>query len=203
MDTESSPPGWGLCTRWVMLTTVGYAVGFLAGFVLGHLLMGNVMVGVGIGAGTGLVQWLVLRRYLPVPGSWVLISMVGLAVPLGLYAAVSAVTGFPMDLGWPLGVLGWGLAFLLGGAIIGWAQQRVLRSRGGRAPWWIPATALAWAASVLAFAIPPDMSGNLPIPLLLVRNGLMVPAVAGAILGVVTGIALRGVTRPPEAETAA
>ena len=110
----------------MLLTALGYIVGFFAGFVLGYIVLGNVMIGVGIGAVTGIFQWLALRRYIRLSGWWILASVTGLFVGLGLYGIVALVWKVPFDLSRPLGVLGYALAFLLGGLLIGlmWLFRR-------------------------------------------------------------------------------
>jgi hypothetical protein len=187
----------------VTLTIAGYSLGFLAGFAVGHVLLGNVMVGIGIGAGVGFFQWRVLRRVVPESRRWILAGAASLGLSLALYALVSFVSGYPMHLGWPRGVLGWAAAFVVGGVLLGSFEREVLRRRVGRADGWIAASAVGWGLSVLALAIPPDMSGELPVALVLVRNGLLAPAAAGAILGVVTGGALIRLRLLPRAGKAA
>lgn len=186
MRTESSPIGLRFQIRWLLATIVGYAFGDLAGFVLGHLVLGNVAVGVGIGALTGLLQWRVLRRHMPTPRAWIWAGAVGLPIGLGLLAAVSALWGYPFDLGWPHGTLGWALAFTVGGAITGLIQQSALQRRNVRLPGWMWIAAIGWGLSVFPQAIPADMSGNLPVLLLIFRNGLMTPGLAGLVLGSIT-----------------
>jgi hypothetical protein len=56
-------------------------------------------------------------------------------------------------------------------------------------------SALGWCLSVFPLMIPPDMTGELPIPLLILRNGMMSPALGGIVLGVVTGGALVRLSR--------
>lgn len=196
MTSEHAVLGWYFWLRWVLLTVLGYTVGLLVGFGLGHALLGNVMIGVGIGAVTGFLQWLALRRHIQRSGWWVLASVVGLSVSLGLYAVVHNIWGYPFDLGWPLGVLGWALAFLLGGALIGLPQQWILRRRVGLSAWWVPISAAGWALSVLGLSISLDLSENLPdvVDFLYL---ILSPAVAGLILGTVTGGALIWLFRQP------
>ncbi|UCF06623.1 MAG: hypothetical protein JSV33_06245 [bacterium] len=196
MAPEDTVPGWRFWLQWVLVSCVGYAVGCLAGFVLGHLLLGNVMIGIGTGAVTGLLQWLLLRRYIRQSGWWVLASTLGLGVSLGLYGIVHLVWMVPFHMGWPLGILGWGLAYLLGGALVGLPQQRILRRSLARSAWWVPVSAAGWALSVLGTAIQPTDS-HLPTVLIILRNGMAGPAVAGIILGIITGAGLVWLLRQP------
>ena len=194
MAMERSAIGWGFWGRWVLVTAVGYAVGFLLGFVIGHVLWGNIIFGVSVGAGVGFMQWRILRPFVPRSGWWVPASMAGLTLSFGLYAVVRNLwPGIPFDLGWPGGVLGWGLTLVLGGILLGMPQQSILRRHGGGAAWWVPASAAGWGLSVFGLAIPPDMSGGYAgalAVLLFLRNGLLAPAVAGIILGATTGAGL-------------
>ena len=190
MTDGQSVTGWRFLALWVLLTAVGYAVGFLVGFVLGHLVLGNVSVGIGIGAVTGLMQWLLLRRRIERSTMWILANVIGLTLFLGLYGIAQLLWGIPFDLGWPWGVLGWGTAFLLGGALAGVMQQRILRRRTDRAAGWVVVSAVGWALSVFAFTIPPTGPGTGSTVYVVFRNGLAAPAVAGIILGLVTGIGL-------------
>jgi hypothetical protein len=183
--------------RWVLLTVVGLAVGFLVGFVLGHVLLGNVMIGIGVGAGVGFFQWLLLRRHIQRSAWWIPACVIGLGVPLGLYGIAWLIWKIPFDLGWPMGVLGWAAAFLVGGALTGWLQLGVLRRRVNRPQSWIFYSAVGWCLAVLPLAIRPDMTRDLPIPLLILRNAMMSPAFGGVLLGAITGFALVRLLREP------
>ena len=198
---ERTAIGWRFWVRWVLLTVVGYSVGFLLGFVFGYFLLGNVMIWVVVGAGVGFMQWRTLRRFVQRSGWWVPANMTGLTVSFGLYAiVVNLWEEVPFDLGWPLGVLGHALALVLGGAFAGLLQQRILRRHMGRSVWWMLANAAGWGLSAFGFAIPTDMSGRYPGVLgqvLVILNGMLAPAVAGVILGTVTGGALIWLLRQP------
>ncbi len=187
MDTEAEVMGFGFWWRWVLLTVFGRAVGFLAGFVLGHIVLGNVSIGIGEGAIVGLCQWLFLKRYIPKSGKWILFSLIGLFVPLGLYGAAWLLWRIAFDLGWPMGALGWAGAYLVGGAFMGWMQLSILRRRIADPKPWVLYSAIGWCLSIFPMMIKADMGGDLPIPLLILRNGMMSPAFAGLVLGAITG----------------
>jgi len=198
MTVERTVIGWRFWLQWVLLTILGYSVGSLVGFVLGHFLLGNVMIGTGIGAGVGFMQWLALRGFVHRSGWWVLANIAGLTVCLSLYAVVHTVSGYPFDLGWPLGILGWALAFVVGGTITGVLQQRILRRHMDRSIWWVVASAVGWGLSVFGLAIPGiAMPSRAPFVVLLIRNMILPNAVAGVILGTVTGGALILLLRQP------
>jgi hypothetical protein len=187
--------GFSFWWRWVLLTIFGRAVGFIVGFVLGHIVLGNVSIGIGEGAIVGLCQWLLLKRYIPRSAKWILFSVIGLFVPLGLYGAAWYIWRISMDLSWPMGGLGWAGAYLVGGAFMGWMQLSILRRRVPRPEQWIYYSALGWCLSIVPMMIRADMTGDLPIPLLILRNGMMSPAFAGLVLGAITGWGLMKLQR--------
>jgi len=195
MDTERSAVGWGFWWLWVLFTLLGLAVGFLAGFVLGHIVLGNVSVGIGIGAVVGLFQWFLLRRHIPHSAWWIPAAVIGLTVPLGLYGIAWLIWGIPFDLGWPMGGLGWAVCFLVGGAFMGRLQLLVLRRRVAESRSWVLYSAIGWCASVFPMMIPPDMTSDLPIPLLIMRNAMVSPATGGILLGAITGMGMMRLLR--------
>jgi hypothetical protein len=175
---------WRFWLQWVLLTILGYSVGILLSFVLGSFLLGNIMMGIGVGAGVGFMQWLALRRFVYRSGWWVLANIAGLTVSLCLYAVVIInILGYPFDLGWSSGALGWALAFVLGGALVGFSQHWILRHHVCRSIWWVLVSAVGWALSVLGLAIAADV--------------MLGSAVAGIILGTLTGGALVWLLRQP------
>ena len=91
------------------------------------------------------------------------------------------------------------VALALGGAMIGGLERAALRRHTGAADGWVLACATGWGLSALGMAIPPDMSGEMPLALVLFRNGLLAPAAAGTILGIITGAALLRLLRRPTA----
>ena len=208
MHTEQNSIGLRFWASWVTRTLVGYAFGFLLGFVLAHF-VGEVALGVGIGALTGYLQWRALRHHVQRSGRWVWAGIVGLTVGLGLYQLGAYVWGYPLDLGSLRGVLGWAVALGLGGAVTGLLQERVLRRQVARSMWWVPACALGWGLSALGLAIPGGTFGLRPYEmsnvvlkalaglLLIFRETLLQQAVAGIILGAVSGGVLIWLLRQP------
>ncbi len=89
--------GW-----WVLASTVGLPVGFAVGFAVleavgltggSHFSGGAgslVLFGAVAGASVGIAQWLVLRRYIPGAGWWVLASIVGSAAAFAVIFTVTA-----------------------------------------------------------------------------------------------------------------
>lgn len=95
-----------------------------------------------IGLLTGLVQFALLRRYLPHMGWWVAVTIGGwllgaflISIPIWLSPAKP---GFSLD-----------LAFLIMGLSIGVGQWLLLRQRLPRAGWWIGATVVGWGGVAL------------------------------------------------------
>jgi hypothetical protein len=195
MNEKTEVVGWGFWWLWVLLTFLGLGFGFLVGFVLGHVVLGNVSVGIGIGAVVGLLQWLLLRRRIPNSAWWIPATVIGLFVPLGLYGIAWLIWGIPFDLGWPMGGLGWAACFLVGGALVGRLQLRVLRRRVAEPRSWVFYSAIGWCVSVFPMMISPDMTGDLPIPLLILRNAVMSPAFGGVLLGAITGVGMMRLLR--------
>ncbi len=122
-----------------------------------------------LGAFFGLGQWLVLRRYLPGSGWWVIATLVGYSVPFlsrMLYAGAPAALGPVIK----------GLEFGLGLGVLQWL---VLRTRVYQAGWWIPISVAGWA---LAFGLTGAvyLSGLYIEPMDMLFAFLVPVAVAGA-----------------------
>lgn len=87
---------------------------------------------------TGLLQYALLRRYLPRMGGWVLATLVGWILGYILVA-------IPDRVGWTDALLkNIDLVFLVMGLSIGLAQWLLLRGRLPQAAWWIAANILGW-----------------------------------------------------------
>ena len=186
MNDARSFAGRDFWLRWVLLTVAGYFIGFFMGFVLGHFLLGNIMIGSAIGAMVGFMQWLMLRYHIQRSGRWVLTNMAGLTVSLSLYAVAVFIWEIPFDLCRPYGVLGWAAAFGVGGALAGIWQQRILKNRLSKLNCWIPASAIGWCLSIVGLGMLPTMSSGTFLVMLL-RNIIGPAAIAGIILGSITG----------------
>lgn len=94
-----------------------------------------------LGALIGLAQWLLLRRYLPGSGWWILATAIGYTVPLEV-SAISPLRDPP----WLAGVV----IFVLFGLTLGIAQWLVLRRYMPHSVWWTAFTLVGW---LLAFAL--------------------------------------------------
>ncbi len=100
-------------------------------------LVGNLMLGAAIGLG----QWLVLRRYMPNLGWWILATAIGYTLPLEL--------GQVMPLRDPVWLAGTAM-FVTFGLALGILQWLVLRRCMPHCEWWIAFTLVGW---LLAFAL--------------------------------------------------
>lgn len=191
---------------WVVYTTLGY---FILGavtiavirFLPGGLLLGAMVGPLGMGV-VGLMQWCVLRRYLPdMRGlGWTLATVLGQLVGMILAIIVAVMLGPRIYLAFASSAetIGGPIAqsansFVNGavvGMIIGFAQWLLLRRYLQAASWWVSTTAVAMALSsvVSVLWLPSIGSGGLVAwPLTM--------SVTGVIVGAVTGITLVGLLR--------
>jgi len=212
MTVKRDRIGWSFWLRWVVLSSVGCSIGLFVGFVFGSIISENIMgasalghilgyfmLGVGLGFMVGLMQWFVLRGYIPRAGLWVLLSTVGFAVAMGCAAAVTSF-GYSEgsdelgDFAW---VLGWTVIVALGGAVTGTLQWFVLRREVSRAGWWVLADTVGWGLSMaVAGAILSECKcAYSPGGALGLLFG------GGALLGAITGAALVWLLRQPLPES--
>jgi hypothetical protein len=207
MDTEHTFIGWRFGLRWVLLTVVGWVIGFPLGFVfvavVGSIIgvhegsdsiilklgLDNAALFIFVVAAVSLMQWLALRRVVQRAGFWVLASIIGFTISSSIHGVVCHVYGYPDDLGFP-GALCWAAACVVGGALAGLLQQRILRHQVCHSAWWVPASAAGWGLSVIGFGLiglaihSPKEAG----PFAALIGGLVLPVGLGAILlGIVTG----------------
>jgi len=200
--TDGGEIGWRFGLRWVLLTLVGWVIGFPLGFILGELALDNAGIEICVGAMVGLMQWFALRRIVNKSGFWVLASIAGFIVSSSIHAAACYYWKTSDDLGHLPGILMWTLSFILGGALTGLLQQRILRHQVRRSGWWVPASAAGWGLSLIGLAIayfvlPTGRKGPAPFVLLLIRN-LIVPTMGTVLLGIVTGGVLIWLLRQPK-----
>ena len=158
----SQPTGLSLWSRWLVTVTLAEAVGFLVPAAVGAMLvdapdttMAPAIIAAGLVEGTflGAGQAAVARRALPGLPVVRFVALTAIAAALAYAIAMVPVLLGPRltDLSWPAaGLLGLLLAILLLGSI-GTAQWSVLRGELSGAGMWVPATAVAWIAGLLAF----------------------------------------------------
>lgn len=197
--------GWRFGLKWVLLTMAGWVIGNFGGFILGEVALDNAGIEIGIGTMVGIMQWFALRRVVNKrAGFWILAGIIGFVVSAYTHAAASNYWKIPDDIVNMPGTLMWTLSFILGGAITGLLQQRILCHQVRHSGWWVPASAAGWGlgmiGEVFIVNVLPAMHKG-PVVLLLIR-GLIVPTILPAILlGLVTGAALIWLLRQPAQQT--
>ncbi len=160
-------PDRTLYLGWVVLTAISLPLAWIFSWVIIYLIMaivgGTMQVGdhtgptediVGsyivipmIGLSLGCLQWLILRRYLPRMGWWIVATCLGLLLAFGISFNLSGLAhslGFEIDNDWSILYT----MVLLGGSI-GLLQWFVLRRYVSRAGWWIIASVAGWILAVL------------------------------------------------------
>jgi hypothetical protein len=194
MNHASKRAGWGFWLLWVAASTVGFALGSIAHGNAGKLLTDATpaviatIVTVGlyplIATLPGFLHWLILRRWFPHAGWWVLASGAGSLV--GYYV-----------MGWGLGVADTqeGTTFArfavpasmaVAGAAVGTLQWLVLRRWVPSAGWWVLVSSLSWVVAEYAYL---KLTRASDVHLLLGA------AVSGALSGAITGLTLVGLMR--------
>ncbi len=156
MTTSYKKPGWFFYPGWVVLSTLAIPLAWVTYFGIISLVTRWVGDTIQVGSRTrvtedylflyifvptlclltGLLQYILLRLYLPRIGWWIL------ATGLGWLLAFAV-------LRWGLGAtydstLGTGLTFPVVGGSIGLGQWFLLRRRLSHAAWWIVASVLGW-----------------------------------------------------------
>ena len=194
MTPESKHAGWGFWILWVAGSTVGFALGSTAkqyaGTLMGDASPAVIVLTVSIGLYPlvatlpGFLHWLVLRRWFPQAGWWVLASGAG------------SLLGY-LPMGWGLGVgdtqgetafarFAIPASMAVAGAVVGTLQWLVLRRWVSRAGWWVSASSVSWVAAESAY-------------LNLTRAGdvhlISGAAVSGALSGAIMGLTLVGLMR--------
>ena len=175
--------------NWSLLTVIGFAAGFFGGFILGHIVLGNIVIGMSIGLGVSLGQWFVMRDRIEHLHLWVTAGVFGQGIAHAAISLLAWVADASTDLSWPVGIAMWAAALAGGGAIASSLQSKLFKTPLRHAWQWGLINTAAWGASVIGLAIPPDYSGGwsgILLPVLILRNGLLAPAVAGLVLGILS-----------------
>ena len=178
LTTESRKPGWLLYPGWVVLSALSIPLAwgitlvvisqiekvigdtiqvggqtritedYLASFVLFPLLF----------LFTGLLQYLILRHYLPGMGWWIPATALSWLLPFGIMRLVYFL--LPAGLAVDSTLLN-ALLIALMGSLIGLIQWLVLRKHVRQAGWWILACAVGWGLAFLV--IGPSISSTLDV----------------------------------------
>ncbi len=190
--TTSGHPGWKFWALWMLASIAGVIAAIIvltpmnwvllpfenreipAGLNSSFALIGVIALGGGIGAG----QWLVLRRWLTGSGWWVLATLLGYALLLGLPTLVPlGATLYEIGLKGPITGA---IVFVITGAGMGILQWLVLRrARIPGAGVWIAITLAGWAAAYIITTLL-IVSGLYVEPMDMVSAFLVPVAVAGA-----------------------
>jgi len=157
MIANHEKPRWSFYPTWIILTFLCVPIAFFLNFAVLRIIMSFVgdfvyVNGVRritedylfmytfiplVGLLTGVLQYGLLRRYLPRMGWWVVATTGGWL--LGVLLIV-----IPGWLNWTDGSLNLDLAFIAMGLAIGVAQWLLLRRRLPQAGWWIGANVVGW-----------------------------------------------------------
>ncbi|MFJ2837762.1 hypothetical protein ACIO52_20610 [Nocardia sp. NPDC087230] len=195
MRIETGKPMWH---RWIAFVTVGEFLGFSLPAIVATALWERggwpattalLAAGLGEGIVLGWFQARALRPALPeLPGrAWIAATALGAAIAWSVAMVPVGTDGFR---GWPtaaaIPVLCAGGAVVV--SAIGVAQWSVLRRYLARAGWWIGATALSWAAGLVAFALftsPLWQPGQQPVEIALIglAGGLLMAFVMAGVSG--------------------
>jgi hypothetical protein len=152
VSKPTSGGGWSFWVGWV-LAFLGLPLGGLATWMLiGPIAtpLNGAIGGALTGAVLGAVQWLALRRRLPLSPWWIAVTALGMGLGFALGIAL---LGTSTD-GAALPLRG-----LITGVSIGLAQYVLLRGVSGRAPVWALIVALGWALGwIITRAVGIDLS---------------------------------------------
>jgi hypothetical protein len=205
-------PQWYFYPAWVLLTVLCFPAAFIfymavIGFItdiIGDIIyvngvrritedyLGMYIIIPVLGLLTGCVQYLLLRRYLPRMGWWVLATFLGWILGVILLAG-----WLSLDIvSFPFGRLD--LTFLVIGLAVGIGQWLLLRRRIPRAGWWVVASLLGWGSVVLITGVYGNPSGiSASIEVQLIALGLMPACVTAVMMGLLLNQA-----QPAEAQVA-
>jgi hypothetical protein len=157
MIANNERPRWFFYPIWIIMTSLCVPIAFFIDLVILRIIISFVgdfiyVDGVRhitedylsiytfipiVGLLSGVMQYGLLRRYLPRMGWWVLATIGGWLLGVLLIA-------IPIWLDWTDGSINLDLAFILMGLAIGVGQWPLLRRRLPRASWWIGANVVGW-----------------------------------------------------------
>jgi hypothetical protein len=182
-DHQDTSVGWDFWFQWVLASTIGVAVLFalilavamLVGAIVGGEAEDKVPFVPLVGLSFGIMQWLILRRYMPRTGWWVLVSTLGWILGFGVLALAdkfteNLVTGAIQP---EVSAL---VFFLAAGASVGILQWLVLRRHMLQAGWWVLANVVGWGILGLIVGKSLDRFTDL------VAIAAVPPAITGAVL---------------------
>lgn len=184
-ETETGdllPAGCGLWVGWIFASILGTLIGWFAGWRVSFLVPGVAAIfvlGGTVGLILGFTQWLVLRGQMPGASRWIPASALGWAGGFSIGVALAQQLG--------LAEAGFGLVVgAFTGAFVGLLQWMVLRGQIPDAGWWIAASVIAWASSLVYYQSGASWIGVL----------------YGTLSGLITGTVLLWLLHRPVAEEA-
>ena len=175
-----------LFTRWVVASSAGWVCGVIVVLTLAELqdffhVGDGGYIGLGIGWSIGFAQWRIARKWFGATSQWMWASTIGVTIPFLLADLVG--TQWDRDRWYLIPALA-----AASGLLAGLLQRSRLRSRSGKANWWVAASGAAWMcpALLIQLILVPYRPRT---PLEIVRNTGSI-LLGGVVLGVVTGSAL-------------
>ena len=159
MPARTRKPGWSFYLSWIVLSSLSIPIAFFLDLVILRVIIrfvGSYIVVNGVshitedylglyffvplvGLVTSLLQYGLLRRYLPRMGGWVPATLGGWLLGVLLVLIPGWLTGTDAFL------QNIDAVFIVMGLSIGTGQWLLLRRRMPRAGWWIPANGVGWA----------------------------------------------------------
>ncbi|MGV3598585.1 MAG: hypothetical protein ACO1PI_12020 [Bacteroidota bacterium] len=182
--------------RWMWMNFAGWVLGIVLVLALSvlfdslHIEGWQFIVGLGMGLGVGCMQWLALRKAIPVSANWILFTALGLSIPFLIFDLVGNSENHPVNYSFSYILI----SVFLGCLLIGWLQQNLLKRCGIIIQDWMLANIVGWMLAVGAFSAI-NFTRGLPwtvIELFALNLGLMLAG--GPILGHTTGISLKKTT---------
>jgi hypothetical protein len=187
----------GVWLRWTLATAIGWSAGeAVASLVPEDSVLGGALHTAVIGVILGASQWLVLRRSIDVGGQWIVATTAGSAIGGAIGIAASFASGADVIQPWAL------LPF---GIMLGLAQWLVLRTKLAGASWW---TVVSTLGLPLSFIVGLVVSFSLGFeweevdPFFRVESLSFFGAVAGAVLGILSGALLVALLRNARGDSA-
>jgi hypothetical protein len=182
-DHQDTCVGWDFWFQWVLASTIGvvvlfaliFAVAMLVGAIVGGEAEDKVPFVPFVGLSFGIMQWLILRRYMPRAGWWVLVSTLGWILGFGVLALAGkfAENLVPSAIQPEVSAL---VFFLAAGVSLGILQWLVLRRHMLQAGWWVLANVVGWGILGLIIGKSLDRFTDLA------AMAAVPPAITGAVL---------------------
>lgn len=151
MKDKSRPKPFIYFTAWTILGTISTFAGFTLLRILvnptagkGNPIITTILGVLGFGILLPLVQWIILRRFLPDAYWWLVVSFAALALGLLIDQIVNRLVTYPIQVTFTIGM---SVSF---GLIVGTAQWLYLRHHFSKAIIWIFASALGWGLTTVA-----------------------------------------------------